>query len=104
MKRIARFSPAATVGREAAEQHYVEADHPFMRRMFCEHGHFLVRYLANLALAQYDLAGRFRERPSAWRFVITEVDDAMPSASGFLPARLQPLIRDDHRKCLQDKS
>lgn len=99
MKRITRFSPAGD--RDAAERHYTEAHHPFMRRMFREHGELVIRYVANLALAQYDLAGGFRERPSAWRFVITEVaDDA--GADGFLPERFRPLIWADHRKVLQD--
>jgi len=96
VKRITRFNPAGD--RDAAERHYTEAHHPFMRRMFREHGEHVTRYVANRALAQYDLAGGFRERPSAWRFVITEVDDA----SAFLPARFQPLIWDDHRKVLQE--
>jgi hypothetical protein len=99
VKRITRFNPAGD--RDAAERHYTDAHHPFMRRMFREHGELLVRYVANRALAQYDLAGGFGERPSAWRFVITEVDDAA-GASGFLPERFQPLIWDDHRKVLQD--
>jgi hypothetical protein len=97
-----RFSPPPAVGREAAERHYVEAHHPFMRRMFREHGEYLLRYVSNLAAAQYDLGGGFGEQPSAWRFVITEVDDATPGAAGFLPERFVPLIWEDHRKCLQD--
>jgi hypothetical protein len=99
VKRITRFNPAGD--RAAAERHYTDAHHPFMRRMFREHGDLVVRYVANRALAQYDLAGGFCERPGAWRFVITEVDDAA-GASGFLPTRFQPLIWDDHRKVLQD--
>ena len=93
-----RFSPPPAVGREAAERHYVEAHHPFMRRMFREHGEHVRRYVSNVALAQYDIGGGFREQPSAWRFVITEVDD--PAA--FLPEHFQALIWEDHRKCLQD--
>jgi hypothetical protein len=96
VKRITRFNPAGD--RDAAERHYTEAHHPFMRRMFRDHGEHVIRYVANRAVAQYDLGGGFGERPSAWRFVITEVGDA----SAFLPARFQPLIWEDHRKVLQD--
>lgn len=100
MKRISRFQPPVAVGRDRAERHYADVHHPFARRLFREHGDLLTRYVANRADRQHSLRGRFEEEPTAWRFVITEVDDDVPDASAWLPAWAQPLIWDDHRKCI----
>lgn len=101
MKRISRFQPVAALGRERSERHYSEVHHRFARRMFREEGEHLKRYVANRAVAQYDLDGGFGEEPAAWRFVIVEVSDDMPGAAGFLPEHLQELIWLDHRKCIE---
>jgi hypothetical protein len=44
VKRITRFNPAGD--RDAAEPHYTEAHHPFMRGLFREHGDHVIRYRA----------------------------------------------------------
>lgn len=102
MKRISQLSPPPNIGRERAEQHYAEVHHPFARKMFREHGHLMTRYVANLALAQHDLNGHFLERPTGWRFVITEVSDEIANASEWIPAHMQELIWVDHQKCIVD--
>lgn len=101
MKRMSRFQPPVAVGRDAAERHYAEVHHPFARRLFRDHGDQVHRYVANRADWQYSLNGRFEEAPSAWRFVITEVDDAIADASAWIPSWAQPLIWRDHDKCIQ---
>lgn len=98
---MSRFLPPAAVGRKKAEWHYANVHHPFARRMFRDHGEILTRYVANRADLQYSLRGHFEEDPTLWRFVITEVDDDMANASAYIPDWFQPLIWEDHKKCIE---
>ena len=101
MKRISRLNPPSAVGRQRAERHYVTVHHPFSRRMLRDHGPKVRRYAVDRADAQYSLSGRFDEEPTAWRFVILDVDDGIPDAVGYLPAWVQPLLWTDHAKCIE---
>jgi len=101
MKRISRFFPPAAVGRAAAERHYTNVHSPFARRLLRDHGERVVTYATNRADLQYSLSGRFEEEPTAWRFVLLEVDDDLPDATGYLPEWVQPLLWTDHAKCIE---
>ena len=101
MKRISRFFPPAAVGRERAEHHYSTVHHPFARRLLRDHGDRVLSYATNRADLQYSLSGRLEEEPTAWRFVILEVDDQLPDATGYLPPWVQPLLWTDHAKCIE---
>jgi hypothetical protein len=101
MKRISRLNPAQSVGRESAERHYTTVHYPFARRLLREHGTKVRRYATNRADRQYSIAGRFDEEPTAWRFVLLDVDDDLDGAVGYLPRWAQPLIWQDHAKCIE---
>ena len=101
MKRISRLNPPPSVGRERAERHYTTVHHPFARRLLRDHGPRVRRYSVDRADWQYSLSGRFEEQPTAWRFVVLEVDDDLPDALGYLPPWVQPLLWTDHAKCIE---
>ncbi len=101
MKRISRLTPPPAIGRERAERHYMTVHHPFSRRLMRDHGPRIRRYSVDRADWQYSLSGKFDEEPTAWRFVILDVDDDLPDAVGYLPAWVQPLIWTDHAKAIE---
>lgn len=68
--------------------------------MVLQHGTKVRRYATNLADRQYAINGRLEENPTAWRFVILYVDDDLDDAFGYLPRSAQPLIWQDHAKCI----
>src|SRR5829696_6001894 len=78
--------------------------HPFSRRLIRDHAPAVRRYSVDRADLQYSLSGRFEEEPSAWRFVVLDVDDDLPDAVGYLPAWVQPLLWTDHAKCVERMS
>jgi hypothetical protein len=104
MKRISCINPPAGVGRDRAERHYMTVHHPFSRRLLRDHAPRIQRYAVNRADQQYSLSGLFDEEPTAWRFVILEVDDDPVDAVGHLPPWVQPLIWGDHAKCAERMS
>jgi hypothetical protein len=75
--------------------------HPFSRRLMRDHAPRIRRYSVDRADWQYSLSGKFDEEPTAWRFVILDVDDDVPDAVGYLPAWVQPLIWTDHVKVIE---
>ena len=104
MKRISQLSPPPAVGREHAERHYMTVHHPFSRRLMRDQGPQIRRYSVDRADWQYSLSGKFDEEPTAWRFVILDVDDDLPDAVGYLPTWVQPLIWTDHAKVIERMS
>lgn len=75
--------------------------HPFSRRLMRDHGPHIRKYSVDRADWQYSLSGKFDEDPTAWRFVILDVDDELSDAVGYLPAWVQPLIWTDHAKAIE---
>ena len=103
MKRISKVNPPVAIGRERAERHYIEVHHPFSRRMMREHAPRIRRYSVDRADRQYSLSGTFNEEPTAWRFVLLDVDGDIEEdgAVGCLPGWVQPLIWTDHAKVIE---
>lgn len=102
MKRISSFMPSALATAEEAEAHYDRIHHAF-GRYFLGRASNVVRYVTHRALGQYDINGRFEQRPDVWRFVLTEnvVTDAS-NAAGWLPPDLVGQVWQDHTKFLRD--
>lgn len=106
MKRMSKFLPSRRCSRQEADDHYEAVHHRFAMRMFREHAPLVRRYATNHAVAQLDLAGTFRRRPDAWRYVILEVDDPpadeLSGGKEWLPAWAERRIVDDHTNFLRD--
>jgi hypothetical protein len=103
MKRIARFAVAHAVSAEEAERHYLDVHHRFARSCF-RTATGIERYVTQRATAQYDVNGRFLERPKAWRFVITHTLDAgdLASSTDWLPKEVTDEIWRDHTNFMRD--
>lgn len=96
-KSIARFDPVSAHPVEESEHHYVEVHARWARRRLREFP--AVRsYHTNRVLRQYDMLGGWRQRPTAWRFVVLRFDG---ERIGFTPAD-SALIARDHLNCLRD--
>ena len=97
-KKISRLLPVAD--REAAERHYADIHYTFARDQFLRCTPDVVGYHVNRAIGQFDLNGTFRERPEAWRFVITRWEAREEHTLGFMDERLRNLFYADRPKCI----
>lgn len=120
MKRMSRFLPTSLRPRGEADEHYEMVHHRFAMRMFRDHVPSVTRYATNHAVAQYDLNGTFRLRPTdAWRFIVLEFDEPAADADGdagdgatgraadkggkeWLPAWAEHAIVTDHTNFLRE--
>jgi hypothetical protein len=96
-KTISRFEPIAGRSLDDCERHYVEVHVPFaqgelrdMEGLRCYH--------MNRALRQADIAGGWRQRPLAWRFVILRFEPG--SQLSFSPP-VAATVAHDHTNFLQ---
>lgn len=104
MKRITQIDPSSRTDLEAADRHYETVHSPFARESFLREAPAMLRYGWNRVRGEYDLGGRFRQRPSAWRFVISEWTvpatsdggSAQPASTPGVPPRLLDRLVGDH--------
>lgn len=97
-KTVSFFDPLASLGPAACERHYTRAHTPWARRMLRDRPE-VVTYHTARATARYDLGGRFRQRPSRWRYVFIRL---RPGATLAFEPELRATIDEDHRHFLQD--
>jgi hypothetical protein len=106
MKRMSRFLPTTSRPRAEADEHYVMVHHRFAMRMFRDHAPTVTRYATNHAVAQFDLAATFRQRPAdAWRFIVLEFGAPAEDGSGgkeWLPSWAERAIVTDHTNFLRE--
>lgn len=101
IKAINRFDPVQSRSFEEAERHYLEIHHAFARAMH-RRNDFVLQYVPNRALRQYDINGRFDQSPDAWRYVFHLRRDDLPDAQAFLPDADRETIWKDHTRCLRN--
>lgn len=97
-KSISRFLPVTTHPVEESERHYVEVHFPWAQRLLRAQPQ-VQTYHVNRAVRQYDQLGRFRRRPSAWRFVLLTFDEGRNLQ---FDVRTSNAIAQDHPNCLRD--
>jgi hypothetical protein len=97
-KSISRFNPVSTLALEECERHYTEVHFPFARQLLRGKPQ-VVSYHTNRVLRQYDINGGWRQRPTAWRFVILRFEEGR---SLEVSEEERRLIADDHLNCLRD--
>ena len=96
-KSIARFDPVSTHPVEESERHYVEV-HARWARQRLRQLPAVLSYHTNLVMRQYDMRGDWRQRPTAWRFVVLRFEG---ERLGFTPVD-SALVARDHLNCLRD--
>ena len=97
-KKISRLAPAGD--RDESERHYMVVHHTFARDQFRRVATDVIGYHANRAVGQFDLNGRFRERPDAWRFVVTRWESRDSHTVGFMNETLRNLFYADRPNCI----
>lgn len=97
-KKISRLLPAGD--RAESERHYMAVHHTFARDRFRQITEDVIGYHANRAIGQFDLNGRFQERPDAWRFVVTRWESRDENTVGFMDESLRNLFYADRPKCI----
>jgi hypothetical protein len=100
-KKISYLLPVGD--REESERHYAAVHHTFARKQFRLASPDLIGYHANRAIAQFDLNGRFEQRPEAWRFVITrwEAHDGEEGHTvAFMSETVRNLFYADRPNCI----
>lgn len=97
-KTFSTFSPLAAQPVEESDRHYREVHSPFARR-FLREMEQVVSYHTARATAELDLAGGWRQRPRAFRYITMRF---LPGRSLELPEELHERIVQDHRSCLRD--
>lgn len=102
MKRIDRFDPVRSRTFDDAERHYVDIHHRFVRNMYRRDDSVVHQYIANRALGQYDINGGFDQVPTAWRYVIEEVNDDLQAADDFISGWAKDIIWLDHLNCIRN--
>lgn len=98
VKRIAHFLPLAALPAEESDRHYREVHTPFARRLLRE-AEQVVSYHTAKVTAELDLAGGWRQRPRAFRFIVMRF---LPGRSLELPEDVHERIVQDHRSCLRE--
>lgn len=101
VKSITRFEPSALYPVEECERHYIEVHTRFVRHLFRQLETALT-YHTNRVLRQYDLCGRWYQRPMAWRFVVTRLQGDLLSRGAALPESVRALYGQDHTNFLRD--
>lgn len=97
-KSLARFLPLQSLSRAECERHYTKVHIPFARAMLRDQP-AVISYHTDRVVAEYDLAGGWRQRPRAWRFVLLHLQ---PGQHRTTSADLQEAIAQDHRNCLRE--
>lgn len=96
-KSIAQFDPVSSRPLAECERHYVEVHAPYARRLLLDLDH-VVTYQTARAVAQYDVAGGWRQQPAAWRFVVLR----FRAGRGLqLSPDVSEVIAQDHRNFLR---
>ncbi len=97
-KSISSFQPVAKYSRTKSERHYTRVHVPFARRLLMAKPQ-VISYHTNVARREYDLNGRWQQRPSAWRFVILRFEEG--GRLDFTEEE-QRIVANDHRNCLKE--
>ncbi|MFD7407818.1 hypothetical protein ACFV7R_35335 [Streptomyces sp. NPDC059866] len=97
-KTVSHFLPLSTVTADEADRHYL-AVHTRFARHFLREMDQVVSYHIARAVAEYDLAGGWEQRPRAFRFIVMRF---LPGRGLELPDRLRELVVEDHRNFLRD--
>lgn len=97
-KVVGRFDPLASLPLAECERHYTEVHFPFAQRQLRTMPH-VVTYHTNRVTAELDLAGGWRQRPRAWRFVLLRFQPGR--ALGF-PPDVAEAVAQDHRNVLSN--
>lgn len=97
-KSISQFLPLARLSADEADRHYLAVHSRFARTLLRSMPH-VVSYHTNRAEAEFDLNGRWRQRPRAFRFVVLRF---RPGRSLEFPDDVRELIVQDHRQFLRE--
>ena len=95
-KVIGRFDPTPSRTPEECERHYTEV-HVRMAQELLRPMPTLLSYYTDRAVAQADVNGGWRQRPSAWRFVVLRFTPGETLA--FTPEQNE-MVAQDHVNCL----
>ena len=95
-KVIGRFDPTPSRTPEECERHYTEV-HVRMAQDLLRPMPSLLSYYTNVAVAQADVNGGWKQRPRAWRFVVLRFTPGETLA--FTPEQNEMVAR-DHVNCL----
>lgn len=106
MKRITQIDPSTKIDVGTADDYYETVHSPFARESFLRDVDDVVRYGWNRVQGEYDLCGGFDQRPSCWRFIISEwagglAADSTPVAPTPAPPELMAALVADHVNFLQ---
>jgi hypothetical protein len=96
-KSISSFLPVSKHPQARSERHYVQVHVPFARRLLLAKPQ-VISYHTNRARSEYDLNGRWRQRPNAWRFVVLRFEEGQ--GLGFTEEERR-VVSNDHRNCLR---
>lgn len=97
-KSVSRFQPLAARTVEECDRHYREVHTPFARRLL-RGMEQVVSYHTARVTAQLDLAGGWRQRPQAFRFIVLRF---LAGRSLEFPDDVHERIVQDHRNFLSD--
>lgn len=97
-KSISHFLPLAALPEEESDRHYREVHTPFARRLL-RGAEQVVSYHTARVTAELDLAGGWRQRPRAFRFIVMRF---LPGRSLEFPEVVHERIVQDHRNCLRE--
>jgi hypothetical protein len=97
-KTVSHFLPLSVVTAEEADRHYERVHTRFARQLLRQRAH-VVSYHTARAVAQYDAAGGWAQRPRAFRFIVLRF---LPGRGLELPDESRAAIVEDHRAFLRE--
>jgi hypothetical protein len=95
VKRIFQIDHSARVTATEADRHYETVHSPFARDLILREAPAIRQYAWNRVVASRDLRGGFELSPTAWRFILFDLDSSVGSAS-ILPAGGGQQLIGDH--------